>query len=267
MPVRKVSNHGGNAIGGFPSTKMERMITFESLLERDFIYLVDYDPAVEWFEEQPLSIEYLPETKLLHYTPDFHLLERGQHVLVECKPERFVETEENRRKFAVVHEWCEVSPVGYRYQARHGCHSRPPSRDKSVSAAPAAPVYVSFWFALYFHGFTEQARRTVFLAVTRRKKEVVFRGIHFKCDHKTGFFLWLSPRDARRSARAGRRRSQGDPGQPFSPTIYGRGGGYISTFPARIFSPKELPECSPAPKFNAWHSGMELAPRRRNVIT
>ena len=108
MPVRKVSNRGGNAIGRFPSTKMGRMIAFESLLERDFIYLLDYDPAVEWFEEQPLSIEYLHEGKQLHYTPDFHLLEDGQHVLVECKPERFVEAEENRRKFGVAQEWCQA---------------------------------------------------------------------------------------------------------------------------------------------------------------
>jgi hypothetical protein len=107
MPVRKVSNHGGNVIGRFPSAKMGRMIAFESLLERDFIYLLEYDPTVEWFEEQPLSIEYLHEAKQLHYTPDFHLLERGQHVLVECKPKRFVETEENCRKFAVGQEWCE----------------------------------------------------------------------------------------------------------------------------------------------------------------
>jgi hypothetical protein len=107
MPVRKVSNHGGNAIGRFPSTKMGRMIAFESLLERDFIYLLDYDPTVDWFEEQPLSIEYQQEEQLLHYTPDFHLLEDDRHVLVECKPERFVDTDENRRKLAVGQAWCE----------------------------------------------------------------------------------------------------------------------------------------------------------------
>jgi hypothetical protein len=106
MPVRKVSNHGGNVIGRFPSAKMGRMIAFESLLERDFIYLIEYDPSVEWFEEQPLSIEYSHEARQLHYTPDFHLLELERHVLVECKPERFVKTEENRRKFAVTQEWC-----------------------------------------------------------------------------------------------------------------------------------------------------------------
>jgi hypothetical protein len=114
MPVRKVSNRGGNAIGRFPSIKMGRMIAFESLLERDFIYLLDYDPEVEWFEEQPMKIEYEHETKQLYYTPDFHLFERGKHVLVECKPERFVETEENRRKFAMAGEWCRVSDWEFR---------------------------------------------------------------------------------------------------------------------------------------------------------
>ena len=39
MPVRNVSNRGGNAIGRFPSLKMQRMIAFESLLERDFIWV------------------------------------------------------------------------------------------------------------------------------------------------------------------------------------------------------------------------------------
>jgi hypothetical protein len=107
MPVRKVSNRGGNAIGSFPSTKMGRMIAFESLLERDFIYLLDYDPDVEWFEEQPLRIEYEHDAKVRHYTPDFHLIEHEQHMLVECKPERFVGTEENCRKFAVARGWCE----------------------------------------------------------------------------------------------------------------------------------------------------------------
>lgn len=106
MPVRKVSNRGGNIIGRFPSLKMKRMIAFESLLERDFIYLLDYDQHIEWYEEQPLTIEYLHEGQTLHYTPDFQLIEAGHPVLVECKPEHFVDTEENRRKFSAAREWC-----------------------------------------------------------------------------------------------------------------------------------------------------------------
>ncbi len=106
MPVRKVSNRGGNVVGRFPSIKMGRMIAFESLLERDFIYLLDYDDRIEWFEEQPLTIEYQQDDQVLHYTPDFQLLEAGQSVLVECKPERFVDTDENRRKFVAAQAWC-----------------------------------------------------------------------------------------------------------------------------------------------------------------
>ena len=106
MPVRKVSNRGGNIIGRFPSIKMGRMIAFESLIERDLVYLLDYDADVEWFEEQPLTITYQYEDKLRHYTPDFRLIERGQNILVECKPAIFVETDENQRKFTVAEEWC-----------------------------------------------------------------------------------------------------------------------------------------------------------------
>lgn len=108
MPVRKVASRGGNVIGKFPSLKMQRQIAFESLLERDFVYILDYDTAVSWFEEQPLAIEYLHEGKTLHYTPDFHLVEHGQHVLVECKPVHFVNTTTNSRKFAVAQAWCQA---------------------------------------------------------------------------------------------------------------------------------------------------------------
>ncbi len=44
----------------------------------------------------------------------------------------------------------------------------------------ATPSYVSFWSALHFHGFTEQAPREVFVAVTRQKKGVEFHGTRFQ---------------------------------------------------------------------------------------
>ena len=106
MPVRKVSNRGGSVIGRFPSIKMGRMIAFESLLERDFIYLLDYEADVEQFEEQPLTIEYLHDDQTLHYTPDFQVVEAGNPVLIECKPTRFIDTADNQQKFAVARDWC-----------------------------------------------------------------------------------------------------------------------------------------------------------------
>lgn len=106
MPVRRVANFGRNVIGHFPSLKMGQMVPFESLLEQDYLYWLDYTPDVEWFEAQPLQIEYQHEGRTYHYTPDFHLVQAGRQVLVECKPDRFTDQAANRRKFKAAGDWC-----------------------------------------------------------------------------------------------------------------------------------------------------------------
>jgi predicted transcriptional regulator of viral defense system len=52
------------------------------------------------------------------------------------------------------------------------------------------PSYASFWSALHFHGFTEQAPREVFMAVTRAKRPLVFGGFSFRfvCLQPHAFF-------------------------------------------------------------------------------
>lgn len=107
MPVRRVSNRGGNVIGQFPSLKMERMIAFESSIERDLIYLLDFEKEIAWFEEQPLTLVYEHEGKAHKYTPDFHIIRNGQNVLVECKPAQRVHSVENQRKFTAARAWCD----------------------------------------------------------------------------------------------------------------------------------------------------------------
>jgi hypothetical protein len=106
MPVRRVSNRGGNVIGKFPSLKMRRMVAFESLIERDYLYTLDYELGIQWFEEQPLTIEYQYDGQTLRYTPDFHVVEMGRDVLVECKPDALVDRTENQRKFRAAQAWC-----------------------------------------------------------------------------------------------------------------------------------------------------------------
>ena len=82
------------------------MIQFESLVELDYLYLLDYDPDVKQFEEQPVTIQYLWEEKSLRYTPDFLVVRHECTNLVECKPDRFVHSEENQRKFKAAEKWC-----------------------------------------------------------------------------------------------------------------------------------------------------------------
>lgn len=107
MAVRKVSNRGGNIIGHYPSLKLGRMVAFESLLERDFVYLLDYEPAVMDFSEQPLTIRYVHENQPRRYTPDFQVLSHGHTWLCECKPAARVAEPRNQVKFAAARTWCQ----------------------------------------------------------------------------------------------------------------------------------------------------------------
>ncbi|MEM7332765.1 MAG: TnsA endonuclease N-terminal domain-containing protein [Chloroflexota bacterium] len=109
MPVRKVRNIGKNIVGKFPSIKNRKMVSYESLIERDVIYLLEFDPEVVTYEEQPLTIEFTDEKKVKQYTPDFQAHFRSGHCsLIECKPERFASQEKNLIKYAAAESWCDL---------------------------------------------------------------------------------------------------------------------------------------------------------------
>jgi len=130
MPVRKVAGRRHSVTGKFPSLKLGRMVQFESLLELDFIHLLEYDPTVTHYEEQPLTIEYQFDGKTRRYTPDFHVTRSKNHTLVECKPDRFVDTDENQRKFAVAEAWC--AERGWQFQVATAAAIRGGSRLQNI---------------------------------------------------------------------------------------------------------------------------------------
>jgi hypothetical protein len=108
MPVRKPANKSGShIIGKYPSLKLGRMVLFESTIERDLLFLLDYLMGATFFEEQPLTIEYSDANgKPRRYTPDVHALFNGQHYLLECKPEDRVTDPDNQRCFAAGQAYC-----------------------------------------------------------------------------------------------------------------------------------------------------------------
>lgn len=112
-PVRKPQNHSASFTGKFPSLKMNRMIQFESGVEKDFIYLLEYDERVTSYEEQPLHIEYKLNGKNHIYTPDFQALIGGENWLYECKPEKFVWKKDNQQKFDIAERWCVEQGWGF----------------------------------------------------------------------------------------------------------------------------------------------------------
>lgn len=82
-----VTRSRGKVRGQFPSTKMARMIAWESQLERRACYLFEFSLEVNAFREQPKQFHVPFEGNIRKYTPDFELiLDSGEIVYVEIKP-------------------------------------------------------------------------------------------------------------------------------------------------------------------------------------
>lgn len=72
MPVRALKNSYRNVTGLFFSRKLGRLVQFDSMLERDFILLLDMHTAVGSFAEQPMKVDWLDREGVSQvYVPDF----------------------------------------------------------------------------------------------------------------------------------------------------------------------------------------------------
>ncbi|MCX9026144.1 MAG: TnsA endonuclease N-terminal domain-containing protein [Candidatus Methanoperedens sp.] len=106
--TRKITNRSGfrKVIGKFPSLKTGRTVMWESQIERDFIYLLEFDPDVRFFKEQPIKIKYKYKNKPRKYTPDFYVERRTARELVEVKPASKVKKPDNILRFLAGAEYC-----------------------------------------------------------------------------------------------------------------------------------------------------------------
>jgi hypothetical protein len=102
-PARKITNRGSKKnIGKFFSFKMQSLIWYESLNERDYMYLLEIDPDVVSYRSQPLKISYTLNHQLRQYTPDFLVERRSREQIVEIKPEKRLNQEYNLQLFQAI---------------------------------------------------------------------------------------------------------------------------------------------------------------------
>ncbi len=95
MPIRKIPKYGAQKnIGKFSSVKTGRVAWYESLLERDYMYLLDFDPHVTFWHEQPLRIRFTHVDKTHRYTPDLEVHRDSKKQIVEVKSQHQVESGE-----------------------------------------------------------------------------------------------------------------------------------------------------------------------------
>lgn len=110
MPVRHPRNWGGNIIGSFPSLKRGQPVPYESTIERDLLFFLEYDPTVLLYEMQPLTITITDEDGTTHrYTPDVQIIRTTGRELVECKPAALLDRSDAQRQITIGQAWAEVN--------------------------------------------------------------------------------------------------------------------------------------------------------------
>jgi hypothetical protein len=115
MPVRNIPRYGAGRknLGKFGIVKTGRVSWYESLLEKDFMYLLDYDRDVSNWHEQPLRIRFSHGGKVNRYTPDLEVHRAAQKQLIEVKPKDKVDSGEWDVLFRAASSICEQE--GYEF--------------------------------------------------------------------------------------------------------------------------------------------------------
>ena len=108
MTKQVVSHRKRNGSGTIPSLKLNKMVYYRNLIKRDYIRLLEHDPAVLTYQEQPCSIRYVWDTIEFTYIPDFsvawHQLQPG---IIACTWEAKVKDPKYLPTWTAAQLWCE----------------------------------------------------------------------------------------------------------------------------------------------------------------
>jgi hypothetical protein len=116
MGFRKITNKGGvkKRIGKFPSFILNKPIWYEGSLEKDYLYLVEFDYYdLLDIREQSCRFFYSIKGKRRRYTADFVIVRKSITYVVEVKPKKYADEEKYQARFRVADELC--NRHGYKF--------------------------------------------------------------------------------------------------------------------------------------------------------
>jgi len=117
---------GGAIQGRFPSLKLQRSVPYTSTLERDLLFVLEYESRILHYQEQPFAVTGVVEGREHHYTPDYALWTDCGQTLIECKPAALLSDPHTRQQLAVGNQWAPAH--GWQFEVvtdtslRTGCY-------------------------------------------------------------------------------------------------------------------------------------------------
>ena len=118
-PVRRagVYQRQRHMPGLWSSTTVGRFMEYESLLERDWMLLLDFDREVEWMCEQPLRLRYCKDGRPASHVPDLLVWRAGTPELCDVESVERLEEPEFRAQVQAMELACAEAGIGYRVLA------------------------------------------------------------------------------------------------------------------------------------------------------
>lgn len=115
LPVREFPTYRGqrNYPGWLWMSTTRSLVGYESLLERDRLWLADFDPAVSWVSSQPFWVSGRDGSVLRRHVPDFLLQTTTGFVVVDVKPADLLDDADVAAVMAWTRRLCDAKGWGY----------------------------------------------------------------------------------------------------------------------------------------------------------
>ncbi|HDX9577372.1 TPA: Tn7 transposase TnsA N-terminal domain-containing protein [Bacillus pseudomycoides] len=118
IKMKRSTKYGNNYWNGF-SFKMNRKVEFFSDLEYEHWLLVECDPTIKEFCEQPLKVEFFLNNKVRHSIPDMWILHTdNSEKIIEVKYTNSLipkhpKYEETMQQITIQQEWCKTNGLNH----------------------------------------------------------------------------------------------------------------------------------------------------------
>lgn len=116
-PARKISNRNGlgKVTGLFFSHKMNMYVSWESQLERDYCYLLDFNKKIKNFFSQPKTFNFTYSGRKIRYTPDFYIeYIDGSNEYIEIKFSNALENIKTAKKLKILENYFSQNEIQYK---------------------------------------------------------------------------------------------------------------------------------------------------------
>ena len=92
--------------GNFSSCKMRTSVSYFSLLQKDFMYWLEFDPDVVSYTTATAPVECYDNGKQKLYVPDFQVIRHRKRQIIEVKSQKIIKSQKYKQLYPLLSKIC-----------------------------------------------------------------------------------------------------------------------------------------------------------------